>query len=230
MKTIGLIGGMSWESTAHYYALINQYIQEKLGGLHSAKILLTSVDFAEIEAHQKKNEWDEITVLLLPEAQKLEEAGADFIIICTNTIHKIVPVLAPSLHIPLLHIAEATAEALQDAGIRKAGLLGTKYTLQDNFYGDKLAEYGIETIIPQPEDVDCLNRIIFDELCMAKFCDASKTEVLDIISRLEERGAEAVILACTELDLLIKAGDAGIPIFDTTKIHAEKAAKKAIEK
>ncbi len=229
MKTIGLIGGMSWESTAHYYVLINKYIQKHLGGLHSAKILLYSVDFAEIEVHQRQNDWDEVTARLTPAAQTLEQAGADFIVICTNTIHKIVPVLGPSLSVPILHIAEATAEALQACGIKTVGLLGTKYTLQDNFYGDKLAEYGIETVVPVAEDIDTLNDIIFDELCVGDIREISKATCLDIIHRLADRGAEAVILACTELDLLIEDGDARVPVFDTTKIHAEAAAELALK-
>ncbi len=229
MKTIGLIGGMSWESTAHYYVLINKYIQKHLGGLHSAKILLYSVDFAEVETLQQQNKWDEITEIIGAAAKKLERGGADFMVICTNTIHKIVPVLVESVNIPILHIAEATAEALAEAGIRKAGVLGTKYTLQDNFYTDKLLEHGVEAVIPNLEDVGMINDIIFDELCMGEIKDTSKVICREIIGRLKAQGAEAVVLACTELDLLIDQETCDLPVFDTTVIHAEKAAACAIE-
>lgn len=228
MKTIGLIGGMSWESTAHYYVLVNKYVQKHLGGLHSAKILLYSVDFAEVEALQQRNQWDEITGIISEAAEKLEQGGADFIVICTNTIHKIAPVLEPRLKVPLLHIADATAEALEEAGIKKAGLLGTKYTLQDNFYTDKLLVHDIEAVMPNTEDVEMLNRIIFDELCVGEIKENSKGKCREIIARLKEDGAEAVILACTELDLLIDQKTCDLPVFDTTVIHAEKAAAYSI--
>jgi len=229
MKTIGLIGGMSWESTAHYYVLINKYIQIHLGGLHSAKILMYSVDFAEIEALQQRNQWDEITEIIGEAAGKLEQAGADFIVICTNTIHKITPVLEPQMKVPLLHIADAAAEALESAGIRKAGLLGTKYTLRDNFYTDKLLVHGIETVIPSEDEIVMLNDIIFEELCVGEIRETSKRTCREIIARLQEDGAEAVILACTELDLLIDQETCDLPVFDKTVIHAEKAAARAIE-
>jgi len=229
MKTIGLIGGMSWESTAHYYVLINKYIQKHLGGLHSAKILMYSVDFADIEALQQRNQWDEITKIIGEAAGKLEQAGADFIVICTNTIHKITPVLEPRLRVPLLHIAEAVAGALEEAGIKIAGLLGTKYTLQDNFYTDKLLVHDIEAVTPNAEDAEVLNRIIFEELCVGEIRETSKRTCREIIARLQEDGAEAVILACTELDLLVDPETCDLPVFDTTVIHAEKAAARAIE-
>ncbi len=229
MKTIGLIGGMSWESTAHYYVLINKYIQKQLGGLHSAKILLYSVNFEEIEALQQQNQWDKIAEIIGEATGKLEQAGADFIAICTNTIHKIVPVLEPQMKVPLLHIADAAAEALESEGIKKIGLLGTKYTLRDNFYTDKLLVHGIETVIPKEDDIDKLNDIIFDELCAGEILEKSKKLCREIVHRLKENGAEAVILACTELDLLIGEEDVDVPVFDTTKLHAEAAAKKSIE-
>ncbi len=229
MKTIGFIGGMSWESTAHYYALVNKYIQEELGGLHSAKLLLYSVDFAEIEALQRQGSWDDVAASITEAAQRLEEAGADFIVICTNTIHKIVPVMESQIDIPILHIADAAGEALIADGISKVGLLGTAYTLRDNFYQDRLAQYGVETLIPEDEDIDLLNEMIFDELCKGEVRLASKVYCKEIIRRLAKEGAQAVLLACTELDLLIREDVEGVPVFDTTEIHAKAAAEKAME-
>ncbi len=228
MKTIGLIGGMSWESTASYYQLINETIKEKLGGLHSAKILLYSVDFAEIERYQASGDWDKSAEVLSQIAQNLEQAGADFIVICTNTMHKVAPQIQKTISIPILHIAQATADALLENGIKKVGLLGTKYTMTQDFYKEKLFEAGLDVVIPDQAGVEEVNRIIYDELCLGQIEESSKQAYLAIIDDLKNAGAEAVILGCTEIGLLVKQEDTDVPLFDTTAIHAKKAAKVAV--
>ncbi len=228
MKTIGLIGGMSWESTASYYQLINETIKEKLGGLHSAKILLYSVDFAEIERYQASGDWDKSAEVLSQIAQNLEQAGADFIVICTNTMHKVAPQIQKTISIPILHIAQATADALLENGIKRVGLLGTKYTMTQDFYKEKLFEAGLDVVIPDQAGVEEVNRIIYDELCLGQIEESSKQAYLAIIDDLKNAGAEAVILGCTEIGLLVKQEDTDVPLFDTTAIHAKKAAKVAV--
>ena len=228
MKTIGLIGGMSWESTVSYYQLINETIKEKLGGLHSAKILLYSVDFAEIERYQASGDWDKSAEVLSQIAQNLEQAGADFIVICTNTMHKVAPQIQKTISIPILHIAQATADALLENGIKKVGLLGTKYTMTQDFYKEKLFEAGLDVVIPDQAGVEEVNRIIYDELCLGQIEESSKQAYLAIIDDLKNAGAEAVILGCTEIGLLVKQEDTDVPLFDTTAIHAKKAAKVAV--
>lgn len=226
MKTIGLIGGMSWESTTTYYQLINETIKNELGGLHSAKILLYSVDFAEIEHYQASGDWAKSAEVLGKIAQKLEQAGADFIVICTNTMHKVAPQIQENISIPILHIAQATAETLLENGIQKVGLLGTKYTTTQDFYKDKLLEAGLEVLIPDQAGIAEVNRVIYDELCLGDIKDSSKQTYLAIIDDLKNAGAEAVILGCTEIGLLVKQAD--LPLYDTTAIHAEKAAQLAV--
>lgn len=228
MKTIGLIGGMSWESTVSYYQLINETIKEKLGGLHSAKILLYSVDFAEIEHYQASGDWDKSAQVLSEIAVKLEQAGADFIVICTNTMHKVAPQIQETISIPILHIAQATAHALLENGIKKVGLLGTKYTMTQDFYKEKLLDSGLEVVIPDQAGVEEVNRIIYDELCLGQIKESSKESYLDIIDDLKNAGAEAVILGCTEIGLLVKQEDTDVPLFDTTDIHAKRAAEVAV--
>lgn len=228
MKTIGLIGGMSWESTASYYQLINETIKEKLGGLHSAKILLYSVDFAEIERYQASGDWDRSAEVLSQIAQNLEQAGADFIVICTNTMHKVAPQIQKTISIPILHIAQATADALLENGIKKVGLLGTKYTMTQDFYKEKLFEAGLDVVIPDQAGVEEVNRIIYDELCLGQIEESSKQAYLAIIDDLKNAGAEAVILGCTEIGLLVQQEDTDVPLFDTTEIHAQKAAEFAV--
>lgn len=230
MKTIGLIGGMSWESTVTYYQNINQTIHEQLGGFHSAKILLYSVDFHEIEELMSKNEWDKSAELLAAAAINLEKAGADFILICTNTLHKVAPQVQAKLSVPILHIAEATAEVLKENGISKAALLGTKYTMKQDFYKEKLLSAGIEVLIPDDNDVELVNRIIFDELCLGIVSDKSKKELLRIIAQLADDGAQGVVLGCTEIGLIINQEDTALPVFDTTLIHSGKAAMLALGK
>lgn len=229
MKTIGLIGGMSWESTVSYYQIINETIKEQLGGLHSAKIILYSVDFAEIEKHQSKGEWDKVAVILADAAMRLEQAGADYIVICSNTVHKVVPYIQKEIKIPVIHIAETTAEELKKNNVKKAGLLGTKYTMTEDFLKERIELSGIEVIIPDEKDIETVNDIIFDELCLGKIRDESRKEVVRIIDSLKAAGAEGVILGCTEIGLLISQEDASIPIYDTTQIHAYAVALKAIE-
>ena len=228
MKTIGLIGGMSWESTVSYYQLINETIKEKLGGLHSAKILLYSVDFAEIERYQASGDWDKSAEVLSQIAQILEKAGADFIVICTNTMHKVAPQIQKTISIPILHIAQATADTLLENGIKKVGLLGTKYTMTQEFYKEKLLEAGLEVVIPDQAGVEEVNRIIYDELCLGQIEESSKQAYLAIIDDLKNAGAEAVILGCTEIGLLVKQEDTDMSLFDTTEIHALRAAEFAV--
>ena len=228
MKTIGLIGGMSWESTVTYYQIVNETMKEELGGLHSAKVLLYSVDFAEIEEYQAKGEWDKSAEVLAAAAVNLEKAGADFIIICTNTMHKVAPQMQEKLTVPIVHIAEATADELKKYGISKVGLLGTKYTMTQEFYKSKLIEAGIEVVIPDAAGVEVVNDVIYNELCLGIIKEESKQKYVDIIAELEQAGAQGVILGCTEIGLLIQQKDTTLPVFDTTQIHAKKAALMAI--
>ena len=229
MKTIGLIGGMSWESTVTYYQIINKTIKQVLGGLHSAKTLLYSVDFAEIEECQANGEWEKSAQILSEAAVNLEKAGADYIIICTNTMHKVAPEIQKHISIPIIHIAEATAGELKKNGISKVGLLGTKYTMTQEFYKNKLIDAGIDVVIPNREEVEIVNNIIYNELCLGIISEESKLKYLAIIDELEKNGAQGVILGCTEIGLLIQQKEVKLPVFDTTQIHATKAALLAIE-
>lgn len=229
MKTIGLIGGMSWESTVSYYQIINERIKEKLGGLHSASLLLYSVDFAEIEKYQSKGEWEKSAELLGKAALNLQKAGADFIAICTNTMHKVVPQIQEQIAIPIIHIADATADILIDAGIQTVALLGTRYTMTEDFYKEKLIARGIKVLIPDAEEMETVNQVIYEELCQGIISKASKERYLQIIEHLREKGAQGVILGCTEIGLLIHQEDTTLPVFDTALIHAEKAALAALD-
>ncbi|MEN6419294.1 MAG: aspartate/glutamate racemase family protein [Clostridiaceae bacterium] len=229
MKTIGLIGGMSWESTVTYYQLLNEAAKQRLGGLHSAKVLLYSVDFFEVEALMSRGEWDKAADLLGGVAERLERAGADFVLICTNTLHKVAPEVQKRISVPLVHIAEAAAEELLAKGISRVGLLGTKYTMTQAFYRDKLESCGLTVIIPEPEDVELVNRVIFDELCLGVVKADSKAEYLRVINEMQRSGAEAILLGCTELGLIVSQEDVSLPLFDTTVIHASKAAALALD-
>lgn len=229
MKTIGLIGGMSWESTVTYYKIINETVSRRLGGLHSGKILMYSVDFAEIEECQANGDWAESAEILGAAALDLQKAGADFIVICTNTMHKVVPEIAEKINIPIMHIADATADALIGAGIKTAALLGTKYTMRQDFCKERLIARGINVLIPNDNDVETVNRVIYEELCMGTISTSSRGEYVRIIGGLKEKGAEAVILGCTEIGLLIDSDCSPLPVFDTTLIHAEKAALYSID-
>ncbi|MBB4862763.1 aspartate racemase [Pseudomonas nitritireducens] len=229
MKTIGLIGGMSWESTIPYYRQINERIKEKLGGLHSAKIALYSVDFHEIERLQHAGDWDAAGRLLAAAALALKAAGADFLVLCTNTMHKVAPAIEVAVDIPLLHIADPTAEAIQAAGVSTVGLLGTRFTMEQAFYKDRLVEkYGLKVLTPDEADRQVVHRIIYEELCLGRIRDESRQEYRRIIAALVEQGAEAVILGCTEISLLVGPADASVPLFDTTALHALHAADAAL--
>ncbi|HKM22782.1 MAG TPA: aspartate/glutamate racemase family protein [Lachnospiraceae bacterium] len=229
MKTIGLIGGMSWESTVTYYQIVNEFVKEKLGGFHSAKVLLYSVDFAEFEKNMGNSDWDKITQDLTDAAQNLEKAGADFILVCTNTMHKVVPEIQKKVSVPIIHIADATAEKLKEHQITKVALLGTKYTMTQNFIRDKLTEAGIEVVTPNENEIELVNDIIFNELCLGVVSEQSREKYSHIIDEMAEQGAQGVILGCTEIGLLIEQKDSSLPVFDTTVIHASKAAMMSIE-
>ncbi len=229
MKTIGLIGGMSWESTVPYYQILNRTIAERLGGLHSAKVLLWSVDFQEIEELQQTNRWEEAGALLAEAGVRLEEAGADFLVLCTNTMHKVVPAIEARVGIPLLHIADATAEAIVQAGFRKVGLLGTRFTMEQAFYKARLEDlHHLEVVIPCAEDRAIVHDVIYRELCLGKVLETSRREYGRIIEDLVARGAQCVILGCTEISLLVQESDSPVPLFDTTFVHAHAAALRAL--
>ena len=229
LKTIGLIGGMSWESTVTYYKIINETVKEKLGGLHSAKCILYSVDFQEIEECQANGNWEKSGEILGEAAYNLEKAGADFIVICTNTMHKVVNQIKEKISIPILHIAEMTAEKILEKGLKNIALLGTKYTMEQDFYKSKLIEKGINVIIPDKNDIETINEVIYDELCLGTINFNSKKKFLEIVDKLRSKGAEGIILGCTEIGLLIKNEDTDVPLFDTAIIHAEQAAIYSIK-
>ncbi|AGI23352.1 aspartate racemase [Pseudomonas sp. ATCC 13867] len=229
MKTIGLIGGMSWESTIPYYRQINQAIKERLGGLHSAKIVLYSVDFHEIERLQHAGDWDAAGRLLADAARSLRAAGADFLVLCTNTMHKVASAIEAAVDIPLLHIADPTAEAIRAAGVTTVGLLGTRFTMEQAFYKDRLQErFGLAVLTPSADERQVVHRIIYEELCLGRIRDESREAYRSIIASLVARGAQAVILGCTEISLLVGPQDASVPLFDTTAIHARQAAERAL--
>ena len=229
LKTIGLIGGMSWESTVTYYKIINETVKEKLGGLHSAKCILYSVDFQEIEECQANGNWEKSGEILGEAAYNLEKTGADFIVICTNTMHKVVNQIKEKISVPILHIAEMTAEKILEKGLKNIALLGTKYTMEQDFYKSKLIEKGINVIIPDKNDIETINEVIYDELCLGTINFNSKKKFLEIVDKLRSKGAEGIILGCTEIGLLIKNEDTDVPLFDTAIIHAEQAAMYSIK-
>ena len=229
MKTIGLLGGMSWESTALYYQSINQGIKAGLGGLNSAKICMVSVNFDEIEKLQHQGKWDETGVILGNAAQSVEAGGADFLLICTNTMHKVAPEIEASISIPILHIADATANRLLADGVKRVGLLGTRFTMEQDFYKNRLTEkFGIEVLVPNDTDRTVVHEVIYNELCLGEIKADSKSQYLEIVARLHEQGAEAVIMGCTEITLLINQQDTNVPLYDTTAIHAEEAVTLAL--
>jgi len=229
MKTIGLIGGMSWESSAEYYRIINEAVRTRLGGLHSAMCILYSVDFAEIESMQKRGEWKESAARLIAAARSIERAGADFAVLCTNTMHKFAEEIQEGINIPLLHIADATAKEVVAAGIRKVGLLGTRYTMEENFYTGRLVQkFGLEVFIPDGPERGEINRVIYDELCLGIIKPESKKRYIEAMSKLIQAGAEGIILGCTEIESLIRAEDSRVPIFPTAKIHALAAVEYAL--
>jgi len=229
LKTIGLIGGMSWESSMTYYKVINETVKNKLGGLHSAKCIMYSVDFYEIEKCQADGNWEKSGEILGEAAYNLEKAGADFIVICTNTMHKVINQIKERISIPVLHIAEMTAEKILEKKMKNIALLGTKYTMEQDFYKSKLIEKGINVIIPDKNDIEIINKVIYDELCLGIINPESKAKYLEIVKTLKQKGAEGIILGCTEIGLLIKNEDTDIPLFDTALIHAEQAAIYSIK-
>ena len=229
MKTIGLIGGMSWESTVPYYRQINETIKERLGGLHSAKIVLYSVDFHEIERLQHAGDWEAAGAVLAGAARSLEVAGADFLVLCTNTMHKVAPSIEAAVRIPLLHIADPTALEIKRAGHSTVGLLGTRFTMEQAFYRDRLSErHGLRVIVPGPQDRETVHRIIYEELCLGVVTAESRGEYRRVMESLASQGAQAIILGCTEISLLVNQQDSAVPLFDTTAIHARAAAEKAL--
>ncbi len=229
MKTIGLIGGMSWESSIEYYRIINEGVSDRLGGVHSAKSLMVSVDFAEVEALQHRGNWGEAARMMVDAAQSLERGGADFIVLCTNTMHKLAGEIQAGVRIPLLHIADATAEKVLEAGIHRIGLLGTRFTMEEDFYKGRLtAKYGLEVITPEADERETVHRVIYDELVVGKIEVESKARYLAIIENMVSRGAQGVILGCTEIGLLVQQPDCAVPLFDTTRIHAEAAVELAL--
>ena len=230
MKTIGLIGGMSWESSSEYYRIINKTVKERLGGLHSASCIMYSADFEEIGSLQHQGKWEELTRLMIDYAQKLEGAGADFIVICTNTMHKMAEEVENSVDIPLLHIADATAERIMERGLTRLGLLGTNFTMEEDFYKKRLKEkYNMDVIIPPQNDRRIIDSVIYNELCLGIVERSSKEKFKEIIKRLASNGADGVILGCTEIPLLIGQDDVEIPLFDTTTIHSKSAVEFALK-
>lgn len=229
MKTLGLIGGMSWESTVPYYREINLAVREQLGGLHSAKIILYSVNFAEIEQLQATGQWDTAGAMLAAVGQTLERAGADALVLCTNTMHKVAAAIAAAVAIPLLHIADPTAAAIRQAGLRTVGLLGTRFTMEQDFYRQRLQdEHGLTVLVPPPADRELVHRVIYEELCLGQVLEASRASYRRVITELGEQGAQAIILGCTEISLLVQAQSSALPLFDTTALHARSAAHWAL--
>jgi aspartate racemase len=229
MKTIGLIGGMSWESSALYYRQINEAVRARLGGLHSAKLVLVSVDFFEVEALQRAGDWAAAGALLADAARRLHAAGADFLVLCTNTMHTVAPAIEAAVPLPLLHIADPTAAAIQRARHNRIGLLGTRFTMEQAFYKDRLIEqHGLQVLLPSQDDRDTVHRIIFEELCLGQIRDDSRQHYRRVMASLVDQGAQSIILGCTEITLLVDATDATVELFDTTALHAEAAAEMAL--
>ncbi len=230
MKTIGLIGGMSWESSIEYYRIINETTKTKLGGLHSAKSVMCSVDFAEIEILQHQGKWTEAAKMLIDAAKSLENGGADFIVLCTNTMHKVADDIQANVNIPFLHIADATAQLVKNSGIQKIGLLGTRFTMEEEFYKGRLSQkYGLNVSVPNAQEQEIVHRVIYDELVVGKIMQDSKEQYIGIIEQMVKQGAEGIILGCTEIGLLIHQEDSQVPLFDTTRIHAEAAVEYALK-
>lgn len=229
MKTIGLLGGMSWESTAEYYRIINETVRDRLGALHSAPIVLVSVEFAEIEAMQHAGDWDGAARILVDAAQAVERGGAEFLVIATNTMHKLADAVAAGIAIPILHIADATAGAVLTRGLKRVALLGTRFTMEEDFYSGRLRDkHGLDVLVPEAEARALIHRVIYEELCTGRIVEESRIAFLKIIGELAAKGAEGVIFGCTEIGLLVKAADVALPVFDTTRIHALAAVEKAL--
>ncbi|HKT27200.1 aspartate/glutamate racemase family protein [Dyella sp.] len=225
MKTLGLIGGMSWESTVPYYRLINETIKARLGGLHSARLVIYSVDFDEIATLQHAGDWDAAGQVLADAARRLERAGAQGLVICANTMHKVAPAIEAVVRVPVLHVVDAVADDIRAAGFHNVGLLGTRFTMEQPFYAERLARHGLQTLIPEQADRELVHRVVYEELCLGKIVDDSRDAYRRIMAELVARGAQAIILGCTEISMLVSARDAAVPLFDTTAIHARKAAE-----
>jgi aspartate racemase len=229
MKTIGMIGGMSWESSIEYYRIVNETVKERLGGLHSARCVMYSVDFAEIETLQHQDRWQEASDILVEAAQKVERAGADFVVLCTNTMHKLADDIQANLDIPFLHIADATAYAIQAAGIQKVGLLGTRFTMEEDFYKGRLQDkHGLTVIVPGEQDRAVIDRVIYNELVLGDIRQESKKQYMQVMDGLVQSGTQGIILGCTEIGLLVQQEDSRVPLFDTARIHAEAAVDYAL--
>ncbi|MEO6798733.1 MAG: aspartate/glutamate racemase family protein [Rhodanobacter sp.] len=228
MKTIGLIGGMSWESTASYYRLINEAVKTRLGGLHSASLLLHSVDFADIEQLQRAGDWDAAGAQLAQAARGLQAAGAGALLICANTMHIVAPAIESAVHIPLLHVVDATAAAVRQAGVRRVGLLGTRFTMEQPFYVQRLQQQGLDVLLPDADDRALVHRVIYEELCQGQLLASSREDYRRVMAALVVQGAEGIILGCTELALLVDPSDATVPLFDTTELHAHAAVDWAL--
>lgn len=228
MKTIGLLGGMSWESTIPYYRQINEQVKQQLGGLHSARLVLYSVDFQQIEQLQRSGDWAQAGAVLAEAAQALQAAGADFIVLCTNTMHKVAATIEAAVTIPLLHIADPTAQAISDAGLKTVGLLGTRFTMEQSFYRERLQQHGLKVLVPDEADRELVHQVIYQELCLGKVLVESRLQYQQVMQQLVAQGAEAIILGCTEIGLLLGPQDAAVPLFDTTALHAKAAAAKAL--
>ena len=229
MKTIGLIGGMSWESSLEYYRIINETIKRRLGGLHSARCVLVSVDFAEIEPLQHQERWTEQAQMMVAAAQNVERAGADFVLLCTNTMHKLAEDIQAGIHIPFLHIADATARKIKAAGIRKVGLLGTRFTMEQDFYRSRLEEkHHLTMLIPGEQQRELVHRVIYEELCLGVIKAESRRQYAQVIQDLVQNGAQGIVLGCTEIEMLVKSEDSPVPLFPTTRIHAEAAVEYAL--
>ncbi|GMU64949.1 MAG: aspartate racemase [Acidobacteriota bacterium] len=229
MKTIGLIGGMSWESTVPYYQVINRTVQERLGGLHSAKVVLVSIDFAELAPLQVAGDWEAAGAMMVEAARAVERAGADLLVLTANTMHKVAPAIEAAIGIPMLHIADPTAEAVRAAGFTKVGLLGTRFTMEEDFYRDRLRDrHGLEVLVPERADRDVVHRVIYEELCRGQFLESSRAEFRRIMATLVDAGAQGLILGCTEIALLVGPEDSTVPQFDTATLHARAAAEWAV--
>lgn len=230
MKLIGLIGGMSWESSAEYYRILNQRVRERLGGQHSARLLMVSVDFAVIERMQREDRWDDAAAVLIDAAGRLQRGGADIVLLCTNTMHKLAPALETALQVPLLHIADAAGRGVQRAGLQRVGLLGTRFTMEQAFYRERLqSRFELQVDVPAADERDAIHRIIYDELCRGVVSPASRDAVLAIVQRMAATGVEGFVLGCTELPLLLQPGHCALPLFDTTRLHAEWALQVALD-
>jgi aspartate racemase len=227
-RVIGMLGGMSWESTAEYYRLANELVRERLGGLHSARLVLASVDFAEIERLQVAGEWDEAGRILAGEAARLEAAGAELLVLCTNTMHKVAGQVQAAVSIPLLHLADTTAAAVRAAGLSTVGLLATRFTMEQDFYRDRLAGHGLRVLVPEDDDRAEVHRVIYDELCLGVIREESRQRYREVIDRLIAAGAEGIVLGCTEIELLVGAGDSAVPVFPTTRLHVEAAVDHSL--